>query len=61
MDYFAFEGLQHLQGGVIDEQDNATGTLNDLVGEMNRRYSVLKENKVSNIFDLNRKAQPTER
>lgn len=28
---------------------------------MNRRYSVLKENKVSNIFDLNSKAQPTER
>src|SRR5713226_8622870 len=28
---------------------------------MNRRYAVLKENKVSNIFDLNNKAKPTER
>ena len=28
---------------------------------MNRRYSVLKENKVSNIFDLNKKPTATER
>lgn len=28
---------------------------------MNRRYTVLKANKVSNIFDLNRKPTPTER
>jgi S-DNA-T family DNA segregation ATPase FtsK/SpoIIIE len=61
VDYFAFEGLPHLQGGVIDDQDTATGTLNEMVGEMNRRYAVLKENKVSNIFDLNNKAKPTER
>ena len=61
VDYFAFDGLPHLQGGIIDEQDNAILTLNELVGEMNRRYSVLKENKVSNIFDLNKKPNPTER
>lgn len=60
VDYFAFEGLPHLQGGIIDTQDNAIRTLNELVGEMNRRYSVLKENKVSNIFDLNKKPNPTE-
>jgi S-DNA-T family DNA segregation ATPase FtsK/SpoIIIE len=28
---------------------------------MNRRYSVLKENRVGNIFDLNKKPNPTER
>ena len=28
---------------------------------MNRRYTVLKENKVSNIFDLNKRPNPTER
>lgn len=28
---------------------------------MNRRYTVLRENKVSNIFDLSRKPNPTER
>lgn len=61
VDYFAFEGLPHLQGGIIDDQDNAILKLNELVGEMNRRYTVLKENKVSNIFDLNKKSNPTER
>jgi S-DNA-T family DNA segregation ATPase FtsK/SpoIIIE len=61
VDYFAFEGLPHLQGGIIDAQDNAIQTLNKLVGEMDRRYAVLKENKVSNIFDLNQKPNPTER
>jgi S-DNA-T family DNA segregation ATPase FtsK/SpoIIIE len=61
VDYFAFEGLPHLQCGVIDAQDTAIQALNELVGEMNRRYAVLKENKVSNIFDLNNKANPTER
>jgi S-DNA-T family DNA segregation ATPase FtsK/SpoIIIE len=61
VDYFAFEGLPHLQGGIIDTPDAAIKRLNDLVDEMNRRYSVLRENKVSNIFDLNRKSTPTER
>ena len=61
VDYFAFDGLPHLQGGIIDDQENAILTLNELVGEMNRRYTVLKENKVSNIFDLNKKPNATER
>lgn len=61
VDYFAFDGLPHLQGGIIDDQENAILTLNELVGEMNRRYTVLKQNKVSNIFDLNKKPNQTER
>jgi S-DNA-T family DNA segregation ATPase FtsK/SpoIIIE len=61
VDYFAFEGLPHLQGGIIDDQSNAIHALNELVIEMNRRYSVLKDNKVSNIFDLNEKLTLTER
>lgn len=61
VDYFAFEGLPHLQGGIIDDQGQAVQRLGELVNEMNRRYSVLKENRVSNIFDLNKKASPTER
>lgn len=60
VDYFAFEGLPHLQGGIIDDQKNAIRALNELVGEMNRRYTVLKENKVSNVFDLNKKPNATE-
>jgi S-DNA-T family DNA segregation ATPase FtsK/SpoIIIE len=61
VDYFAFEGLPHLQDGVIDDQDNAILKLNELVGEMNRRYAVLRENRVSNIFDLQNKPNASER
>jgi len=61
VDYFAFEQLPHLQGGIIDDQKVAIERLGDLVDEMNRRYSVLKENRVGNIFDLNKKPNPTER
>jgi DNA segregation ATPase FtsK/SpoIIIE, S-DNA-T family len=61
VDYFAFDGLPHLQNGIIDDQENAVVKLNELVGEMNQRYAVLKENKVSNIFDLNKKPDATTR
>jgi S-DNA-T family DNA segregation ATPase FtsK/SpoIIIE len=61
VDYFAFEGLPHLEGGVIEEQDAATAKLTDLVVEMQRRYAVLKQNRVINIFDLNAKPDATER
>lgn len=61
VDYFAFEGMPHLQEGIIDDQDKAVAKLEELVGEMNRRYTVLKANKVANIFDLNKKCDATER
>jgi DNA segregation ATPase FtsK/SpoIIIE, S-DNA-T family len=61
VDYFPFDGLPHLQGGIIDDAEHAIQTLNRLVEEMNRRYTVLRQNKVSNIFDLNKKPNPTER
>ena len=61
VDYFAFEGLPHLRDGIIDDQNQAIQRLSELVDEMNRRYTVLKANKVSNIFDLNMKTNPTER
>jgi S-DNA-T family DNA segregation ATPase FtsK/SpoIIIE len=60
VDYFAFEGLPHLQGGIVDDQDRAIESLNVLVSEMNRRYVVLRENRVSSIFDLNAKPTRTE-
>jgi S-DNA-T family DNA segregation ATPase FtsK/SpoIIIE len=60
VDYFAFEGLPHLHDGIIDDQDRALLSLNDLVAEMNRRYLVLRENRVSSIFDLNAKPTRTE-
>lgn len=61
VDYFAFDGLPHLQSGIIDDHERATEKLEQLVDEMNRRYTVLRQNRVSNIFDLNRLPSPTER
>ena len=61
VDYFAFEGLPHLREGVIDNQEAAISALNQLVIEMDRRYRVLKENRVSNIFDLNIKEGASEK
>jgi DNA segregation ATPase FtsK/SpoIIIE, S-DNA-T family len=60
VDYFAFEGMPHLKDGIIDDQDKAVEKLEELVGEMNRRYTVLKANKVANIFDLNKRPDATE-
>lgn len=61
VDYFAFEGLPHLHDGIIEDQEKAVAKLEELIAEMNRRYTVLKANKVANIFDLNKKAYATER
>jgi len=61
VDYFAFEGLPHLGKGLIEDQGLAIETLNGLLTEMDRRYTVLRQNKCSNIFELNGKTSPTER
>jgi S-DNA-T family DNA segregation ATPase FtsK/SpoIIIE len=61
VDYFAFEGLPHIQGGIIDDTETAILKLTELIDEMNRRYALLRENKVTNIFDLNSKQDATER
>jgi S-DNA-T family DNA segregation ATPase FtsK/SpoIIIE len=61
VDYFAFEGLPHLGDGIIEEQGQAIQTLNGLLVEMDRRYSVIKANRCANIFELNRKKDATER
>lgn len=60
VDYFAFEKLPHLQGGIIDNQQDAILTLNRLIDEMDTRYTILKQNKVANIFELNNKKNATE-
>lgn len=60
VDYFAFEGLPHIGDGIIEEQEKAIEVLNGLIEEMNRRYSIIKANRCSNIFELNRKPDATE-
>ena len=52
--------MHHLAAGIVDDQEQAIAKLEELVGEMNRRYSILKANKVANIFDLNNKPEATE-
>lgn len=61
VDYFAFDGLPHLGAGIIEDQTVAIDRLSELVGEMDRRYAVLRENRCTNIFELNQKLDPTER
>lgn len=61
VDYFAFENLPHLQQGLITEQQPAIVALENLIDEMNRRYQLLRENRVSNIFDLLKKSDATEK
>jgi len=60
VDYFAFETLPHLQQGLITEQEQAVAALEQLVAEMNRRYQLLRDNRVNNIFDLLNKPGATE-
>lgn len=62
VDYFPIESLPHLDNGhIIVEQDEAIVKLEWLIEEMNRRYSVLRANRVSNIFELRKKADATEK
>jgi S-DNA-T family DNA segregation ATPase FtsK/SpoIIIE len=61
VDYFPFEDLPHLQESIITEQDAAVQSLSALVEEMNRRYQILKANRVNNIFDLLKKPDATEK
>lgn len=61
VDYFAFEGLPHLGDGIIDEQSLAINRLEQLVEEMDRRYTVLRQNRCTNVFELNQKADVIER
>ena len=60
VDYFAFEGVPHLEGGIVDDQEKSIQKLAELVEEMNRRYGVLRANKATNIFELHKKADATE-
>ncbi|MBI4817750.1 MAG: DNA translocase FtsK [Deltaproteobacteria bacterium] len=62
VDYFAFDGLPHLDGGgVIDNQDAALARIRQLVEEMDGRYAQLKRARVSNLSAYNRKVVAADR
>ena len=55
VDYFAFEPLPHLSEPIISDQARAMVVLSGLVDEMNRRYEVLRANRVPNVIELRKK------
>ena len=61
VDYFAFEGLPHLDGGIIDRQDAALSRIGALVTEMDARYARLRQARVPNLRAYNNRAAPEER
>jgi S-DNA-T family DNA segregation ATPase FtsK/SpoIIIE len=61
VDYFAFDALPHLDGGVVDTQEAAVERLEWLVGEMERRYKLFRERRASNVANYNAKVPPEER
>jgi len=60
VDYFQFESLPHLDGGVIDDQAFALNKLRGLVGEMDNRYAKLKIAKTNNLTAYNAKVEAAE-
>jgi S-DNA-T family DNA segregation ATPase FtsK/SpoIIIE len=61
VDYFAFEPLPHLSGPIITQPEEAMTVLTALVAEMNRRYELLRANRVPNIIELRKKVNATEK
>lgn len=61
VDYFAFDELPHLEAGIIDDQAKAVERLEALVAEMDRRYSLFKSVRVSNLAAYNVKVGRADR
>jgi len=61
VDYFALEGLPHLAEGIITEKTRAIQVLEDLFAEMERRYKLFAQAKVSNLTQHNLKVPAAER
>ncbi|KQO70635.1 FtsK/SpoIIIE domain-containing protein [Methylobacterium sp. Leaf88] len=61
VDYFEFDGLPHLDGGIIDDQETAQIRLEAMVVEMDRRYRLFKERRAANISAYNAKVSSAER
>ncbi|OFV84187.1 MAG: hypothetical protein A2W26_09485 [Acidobacteria bacterium RBG_16_64_8] len=61
VDYYQFEHLPHLKGGIIDEQERASQELEALVEEMDARYRKLRSARVTNLTAYNQKAPEPER
>jgi DNA segregation ATPase FtsK/SpoIIIE, S-DNA-T family len=61
VDYFAFENLPHLQGGIIDRQEDALAQISMLVDEMDGRYVRMRHARAANIHLYNSRAARADR
>ena len=61
VDYYQFEHLPHLKGGIIDDQERASQELEALVAEMDARYTKLRSARVMNLTAYNQKVPEHER
>jgi DNA segregation ATPase FtsK/SpoIIIE, S-DNA-T family len=61
VDYFAFEGLPHLDGGIIDRQEEALARIQRLVEEMDARYLRMRHARAANLRQYNVRVRPDER
>ena len=61
VDYFQFEEMPHLEGGVITDDQQAIARLQNLVVEMDSRYKRFKAVRANNITSYNKKVEVSER
>lgn len=61
VDYFQFEDLPHLDGGLITSDQKAIERLQSLVLEMDTRYSRFKQARANNITSYNKKVDAADR
>jgi S-DNA-T family DNA segregation ATPase FtsK/SpoIIIE len=61
VDYFQFEGLPHLQSGLIDQQEQPSASLEALVAEMDQRYKRMRSARVPNLAAYNQKVPEGEK
>lgn len=61
VDYYYFEGLPHLEAGLIDQQAEAAERLKSLVVEMDQRYLKLRAARAQNLAAYNQKVPEKER
>lgn len=61
VDYFAFEGLPHLDGTLVVEPDAAIAKLEQLVAEMNARYGKFRAARCPNLDEYNKRSSEAER
>lgn len=61
VDYAALEGLPHVKGGIVTDQQKAKTVLEELVMEMDRRYELFRKAGSRDLTTFNMKAAAADR